>query len=102
MQEQREIYADEDRYYRSYLNSLLVTNAGGRQRILIPRFEPVDEKEQEWMAEVEAKVENAYRTACPDAELVWIPSDVMARMGGAVHCTTHLIPDWEAMQGESN
>ncbi len=93
--QQRFTHTDDTFYFRSYLNSLLLVNETGRARFLVPRFKPIDQYEEEWMPEVEERVEAAYKAALPGADVVWIHSDVMAAMGGAVHCTSHLLPVWK-------
>lgn len=100
LNELRDIHTDSVFYYRSHLNSQLLRNREGRERFLLPRYAPNDQHEAAWMPQVEAEVERAYRKARPQADIVWIDSDVMAFYGGAIHCTTHLLPLWPQVERE--
>lgn len=88
----RFIYMDQKAYFRSYLNSVYLRTDSGKEMVLLPKFEPLDEEEALWMPKVEAEVEAVYRKVLPEAQLVWIPADVVAEYGGALHCTIQVLP----------
>ena len=95
LEQQLKRHQNEMKYHRSFLNSLYLVNEAGRERFLLPRFEPQNAAEKEWMPLAEKQAEAAYKQARPNAEIVWINADSMASADGAIHCTTHVVPEWE-------
>lgn len=80
-------------YYRSYLNSLLVVGEQGTETLLLPRFAPNSPAEGVVLSSLEVKVEQAYRTARPRANLVWIDVTSLITNFGALHCLATTMPD---------
>lgn len=78
--------------YRSYTNSLLVNTIEHGMVILLPRYRPGPSESRETFVGMEQQVESAYRSVYPSATLHWIESDVMVRLGGALHCLSMIVP----------
>lgn len=78
--------------YRTYLNSLQVVNAQGRELILIPRYRPQDEDEARLMPAMEEAVEAAYREARPQARIAWIDCSDLIMTYGAIRCMSGTLP----------
>lgn len=87
-------FVDEQTIYRTYVNATLIRAADGRTAIIIPRYQPRDESERPMIAAMEAEVLAAYRSAVPDARLIWLDCDELINELGAVHCVTHTVPAW--------
>lgn len=79
--------------YRSYVNSLYVKGADGREVVFLPRFLPLNAEEETLFPQLEREVVSAYQSACPDAELVWIDCSVLTDFLGVIHCYTLTVPD---------
>ena len=94
LEEFRSVYVDRRYYFRSYLNSLYLKNAQGKERFILPRYRPQSAEEASYMTEVETLVKSAYIKARPGAEIVWIDCDVIASNSGAIHCITQVLPKW--------
>mgnify|MGYP003652871333 CR=1 FL=1 len=90
-------YIRESVPYRTYLNATFIKNAAGKQAVIIPRYKPRHNAEIEVLAAMEIRVLEAYREAFPDADLHWVDCDALIGNFGAIHCITHTIPDWTAI-----
>jgi agmatine/peptidylarginine deiminase len=88
----REVYPDQQFYFRSYLNGVFLNNAQGESAFLLPRFQPLDGVDAARIAQAEQDVTRAFLRARPEAQISWIPADSFARRNGAVHCSTQVLP----------
>lgn len=78
--------------YRSYTNSLIVTNPSLKTLILLPRFNVQEGESQSDYAAMEQEVERAYLSLYPSAQLKLIDSDEITRLGGSIHCMSISVP----------
>jgi hypothetical protein len=87
-----ETYVNRQAIYRSYTNSLIVTNPSLETLILLPRFNVQEGESQSDYAAMEQEVERAYLSLYPSAQLKWIDSDEITRLGGSIHCMSISVP----------
>lgn len=66
--------------------------------MIIPRYALRNAEEVDVLARMEQAVLVAYREAFPNADLHWLDCDPWIEFFGAVHCITHTVPDWDALQ----
>jgi len=88
-----ETFVNPETIYRSYTNSLIVTNTDNETLILLPRFRPQEGESQEDYDTMEKQVEKAYLDVHPDAKLEWIDSDAITILGGSLHCMSICVPN---------
>ena len=87
-----ETYVNRQAIYRSYTNSLIVTNPSLKTLILLPRFQAQEGESQSDYDAMEQEVERAYLSLYPSAQLQWIDSDEITRLGGSIHCISISVP----------
>lgn len=87
-----ETFVDHTAIYRSYTNSLILTNASLETLILLPRFIPQPGEVKETYEAYEREVETVYRELYPKSELKWIESDMLTSLGGSIHCASIGVP----------
>jgi len=88
-----ETFVNPETIYRSYTNSLIVTNTDNETLILLPRFRPQEGESQEDYDNMEKQVEKAYLSEYPNARLQWIDSDEITKLGGSIHCMSVSVPN---------
>ena len=87
-----ETYVEDQAIYRSYTNSLIVTNSILETLILLPRFLPQEGETQTSYDSMEKEVESVYLSLYPEARLEWIDADDITLLGGSIHCMSVSVP----------
>ncbi|MFL3657566.1 MAG: agmatine deiminase family protein [Opitutales bacterium] len=87
-----ETYVEDQAIYRSYTNSLIITNSNLEHLILLPRFLPQEGESQVRYDSMEREVESVYLSLYPEARLEWINADDITSLGGSIHCMSVSVP----------
>ena len=69
-----------------------LVDALGREKFILPRFDPREGEDPEAIKQLHKLAEKGYRAARPGALIEWVDTDVAADLLGGLHCMMIALP----------